>query len=672
MTAPGRRDWRTATGLAAAVAGVHAVARALAICAATGALLLGGGCALIKPPAEPADDAAIPATTGAVLILTVDAPTPLRNLLERYLDLARLQQLSADERLGTSELNRLIAAAPAQARELLQTEGYFDAQINVLRDDDGRSSTGDTDSTDSTGSTASEPRANRASALTPVRVRLQVQPGPPTRVTERRVETEGALAQRASAGDADAIALQQMLQSVGALRPGQVFRNADWAASKQQLLTGLRSAGYAAATLSGSSAAIDASTQTAKLTVVLDSGPLFTAGPVLVTGLQRHDEAMVRHLAGFGAGTALTEERLLAYQDRLQKTLLFQSISVGFEPDPADAAQTPVRVRLTELPLQQATVGVGVSANTGPRVTAEHLHRRPFDWPVVAYNKLEWARDSQSWAGDFQTHPGAGFYRNLVGVQIDRLRSDTDVVLSQRLRLGRTQDTPRLERLYFLELLRSRQADLPGAAVVLAASAAASTATALSANLHLVWRDLDSVLLPTRGITLALQGGAGQARHPGGPDGPFARLHGRFTGYLPLGQNWYGQARLEAGQIVKRDAVVVPDALGFRAGGDDSVRGYAYRSLTPVDAAGGTVSGQSVLTASVEVARPILASMPSVWGALFIDAGRAVTHWRDFKPALGYGVGLRWRSPIGPLRADLAWADELKKLRLHLSVGIAF
>jgi translocation and assembly module TamA len=117
---------------------------------------------------------------------------------------------------------------------------------------------------------------------------------------------------------------------------------------------------------------------------------------------------------------------------------------------------------------------------------------------------------------------------------------------------------------------------------------------------------------------------------------------------------------------------VVPDALGFRAGGDDSVRGYAYRSLTPVDAAGGTVSGQSVLTASVEVARPILASMPSVWGALFIDAGRAVTHWSDFKPALGYGVGLRWRSPIGPLRADLAWADELKKLRLHLSVGIAF
>lgn len=665
MTAPGRRGGRAAAGLAASVCRVRGIERLLAACAAGCALLL-GGCALIKPPVEANPDesrsaAANPGATRAALTLTVDAPTPLRNLLERYLDLARLQQLPANERLGNSELNRLIAAAPAQARDLLQTEGYFDAQVSVQREDVGPGAA------DGSGE-ADAPRADRA----PARVRLQVQPGAPTLVTERRVETEGALARRASAGDADAVALQQVLQTVGALRPGQVFRNADWAASKQQLLTRLRSAGYAAATLSGSNAAIDASARTAQLVVVLDSGPLFSAGPVVVTGLQRHDEAMVRHLVGFGAGEALTEEKLLAYQDRLQKTLLFQSISVGFEPDPADAAQTPVRVRLTELPLQQATVGVGVSANTGPRVTLEHLHRRPFDWPVVAYNKLEWARDSQSWAGDFQTHPGAGFYRNLVGVQIDRLRSDTDVVLSQRLRLGRTQDTPRLERLYFLELLRSRQAELPGTAVVLSSSAGASTATALSANLHLVWRDLDSVLLPTRGITLALQGGAGQARHPGGPDGPFARVYGRFTGYLPLGQSWYGQARLEAGQIVKRDVVVVPDALGFRAGGDDSVRGYAYRSLTPVDDAGGTVSGQGVLTASVEVARPILASMPSVWGALFIDAGRAVSHWRDFKPALGYGVGVRWRSPIGPLRADLAWADELKKLRLHLSVGIAF
>ena len=335
-----------------------------------------------------------------------------------------------------------------------------------------------------------------------------------------------------------------------------------------------------------------------------------------VSGLKLQDEATVRHLAGFGPGTPLTETRLADYQERLQKAGLYGSASVSFEPDPALAAATPVRVRLTELPLQQATVGVGVSGNTGPRATLEHTHRRPFDWPVVAYNKLEWGRDTQSYTGDFQTHPTEGFYRNLLGVQVERVISDTDVVLSQRLRLGRTQDTKRFERLYFAELLRSRQQVFDSATV--------ASASAVSANVHLVWRQLDSVLLPTRGFSLSLQGAAGQAVSRTAQDGPFGRLYGRITGYLPLGRQWYGQARLEAGQILKRTGIEVPDALGFRAGGDDSVRGYPYRTLAPLDNAGNTVSGDALLTASLELARPISAQL-----------------------ALGVGCGVHRRGPGG-------------------------
>ena len=66
------------------------------------------------------------------------------------------------------------------------------------------------------------------------------------------------------------------------------------------------------------------------------------------------------------------------------------------------------------------------------------------------------------------------------------------------------------------------------------------------------------------------------------------------------------------------------------------------------------------------------ALLPALWGALFIDAGRAVADWRDYKPAWGYGAGLRWRSPIGPLQIDVAYGLEPKKLRLHMSVGFVF
>ncbi|MEK8050164.1 BamA/TamA family outer membrane protein [Ideonella sp. DXS22W] len=609
------------------------------------ALLLGvaavaSGCALLPPVGSPGATATTPTTPSAMrtasapassVRVLVDAPSELKPLLERHLDLSRLQDLPDDETLGAAEWARLIAATPAQVRELLQTEGYFDPVVQVQRGD------------------------------TAAHVQLRVQPGPRVRVAGLTLAFEGELSQRLEAGDTDAQALRRALDEVARPLGDAAFRNPAWADAKQALVGRLRAAGYAGAALNGSSADIDTAALTARLYVVLDSGPLFRAGPVQVKGLDAHDEATVGYLAGFGAGTPLTEARLLAYQERLLQTGLFDTVSVSFDPNPAHAAAAPVLVRVAEKPLQQATVGVGYSANTGPRATLEHTHRRLFGSALTLHDKVEWGRDSQTWSGDLLTHPAQGFYRNLLGVQIERVRSDTDIVLSQRLRLGRTQDTPRFERTLFAELLRSRQSDAAGV----------STAEALSGNAHFVWRELDSITLPTRGYSLSLQTGAGQARADSG-DGPFGRLYARLTGYHPLGAQWYGQARVEAGGVIKREAQVVPDALGFRAGGDDSVRGYAYRSLAPVDASGNTLSGTLLLTGSVELARPISAALPAVWGAVFVDAGRAVDHWRDYSAAWGYGVGVRWRSPIGPLRADLAYGQELRKLRLHMSVGIAF
>ena len=619
------------------------------------ALLLLTGCAQLLPAKpSPAASTAAPAEVGGTVIqLTLNAPAALRPVLEKGLDLSRLQTLRGDEAIDDSEWARLVGAAPAQARELLQTEGYFDAQVTVQRQ-----------------ALAANPGATPGS--TPVQhITLTVLPGPRTQVTSLQVLTTGALQDRAQAGEAEAVALRAALPAAGALQPGRPFRNPEWTETKQQLLARVRAAGYATVRLADSQADIDAAARQARLRVDLASGPLFLAGAVQVDGLQRQDEATVRHLAGFGAGAALTEARLLDWQERLQKAGLFESASVTFDPDPAHADAAPVRVRLTEQALQQVTVGAGISANTGPRATLEHTHRRAFGQAVTAHNKLEWGRDAQAWAGDFQTHPGEGFYRNLLGVQIDRVKSATDLVLSQRLRLGRTQDTPRIERLYFVEWLRSRQTDL-GSATTASTTTVPNTASALSANYHWVWRDLDSVLLPTRGSTWSLQAGVGQASSEGGNSGPFSRLYGRATAYLPLGQSWFGQARLELGHILKSDRVTVPDALGFRAGGDDSVRGYGYRTLAPTAADGSVLSGQSLLTGSVELAHPILASLPAVWGAVFIDAGRAVDRWADYRPALGYGAGVRWRSPIGPLKVDLAWGQEVRRLRLHFSVGIAF
>ena len=83
-------------------------------------------------------------------------------------------------------------------------------------------------------------------------------------------------------------------------------------------------------------------------------------------------------------------------------------------------------------------------------------------------------------------------------------------------------------------------------------------------------------------------------------------------------------------------------------------------------------SGRTLLTASAEIARPISARYPAIWWAAFVDAGNAADRWTEMRPVFGYGLGVRWRSPVGPLKVDLAYGQATSRLRLHLSIGIAF
>jgi translocation and assembly module TamA len=573
----------------------------------------------------------------------VVAPEPLDKLLETYLDLARFRKAPRSDAVTVVELDRLAAAAPAQARALLETEGYFNSTVTSER------------STDTNG--------------TP-RVRLVVAPGPRTLVRDVALEANGALADAARRGDAVAAGQLIALRNFWPLRPGQPFRQATWNDAKNSTLAQLRAEGYPAATWQRTAAQVDAQANSAALDVVVDSGPLFRLGEIKVEGIERYDDDAVRRLATFAPGTPYREKLLLDYQERLVKAGLFQGASVEVDPDPARAAAAPVTVKVKEQTLQQATLGVGYSANTGPRVTLEHYHRRVFGTRWIAHNKFEFGPELKSFGTEFTSYPLDGYYRNLIAANGERLRSAEELRTSWTVRLGRSQDTGRIERLYYAEAVHAR----------VDSALLSSSSDAVSANYQWVLRDLDNVLLPTRGYAVKAQGafghGSGREYLPGPgtlteSKGPFGRAYGRVIWYQPLGSAWYATFRGEAGEVFAKSRIGVPDPLLFRAGGDESVRGYGYRTLGP-NINGAVASGRVLLTASAEVARPISERLPSVWWAAFIDAGNAADRWVDLDPVLGYGLGLRWRSPVGPLRVDLAYGQEERRVRLHLSVGIAF
>ena len=595
-----------------------------------------GGCANLPFTAKPPDAAASAPPQHAEYRLEVQAPDDLRKLLGAYLDLARFQSAPATEGINSAELERLMRAAPAQARELLETEGYFNASVTV-------------------------PPASTDAGLPLVRV--IVEPGPRATIGSVTIDAVGALQL-----DDPAHALEA-LRNRWPLPAGAAFRQAAWNDAKNTTLARLRAEGYAAAGWQSTHARVDAAANRVDLMLLFDSGPLFHLGEIRIEGLQRYDEDSVRKLANFGPGDTYSEKLLLDFQERLQKLGLFEGASVDLDADPANANAATVIVRVKEQSQHQATIGVGYSANTGPRVSLEHTDRRLFGSRWVAHNKFSVGPDQQTWEGELTSHPLDNLYRNLVSGSATRLRSDDQILLGWNARIGRTQDTPRIERLYFGELTHAR----------VDSAALTSQADAASINYHWVFRDIDNVLLPTRGLTTSVQTGLGHAQGSravlGSPletaRGPFARLYSRITWYQPFGDAWYGTARIEAGQVFTRNVVGIPDTLLFRAGGDDSVRGYAYRTLAP-SIAGEATGGLSLFTSSLEIARPISKRYPAYWWAVFVDAGNAADNFKELKPAVGYGVGLRWRSPVGPLRVDVAYGQQTKQVRTHLSVGIAF
>jgi len=571
--------------------------------------------------------------TGAppVLRLEVEAPRPLAALLEKHLQLARVNGLAEGQPLPEGEIDRLVATTPAEAQALLDTEGYFNARVEV-----------------------------RLEGGIPPLVRVTVDPGPRTMVGDVRIDVQGPLADDTARGEPYARATQQALRHDWSLPPGDPFRGEDWSRAKIGSLAQLRAQGYVGADWRETEARIDAATQRANLSATVASGPLYRTGEIRIEGLHHHDAQTVRNLAAFDPGVPATEERLLDLQEQLQKSDLFERATVTLAPDSHDPEATPVLVRLGERKLQEATVGLGYSANVGARATLEHTHRRLFDRALIARNKLAVAQREQRWEGEVSTHTLPGLRRNLVGATFARLRSDTDTVTEKGFRLGRAQETKRISRLVFVEALGSGKSSALGH----------ERSLALAAHVHGIFRDVDHIQLPTRGRVWTAQVGAGHAHSDPGSAGPFGRAYARLNIYRPFSA-WLVQARVEAAQVFARDDVMVPETLRFRAGGEGSVRGYEYRSLTPT-VNGVDTSGRVLFTTSVEVSHPLLARLPALHGAIFVDAGQAAMRWSDLRPAVGIGAGVRYRSPIGPVKLDLAWGQEVRRWRLHLNVGTEF
>ncbi len=575
----------------------------------------------------------------AAFDLQIDAPQSIRDLLNTHLELIRYRELTD---LSDTELTRLMQVAKEDSRSLLATAGYFtpdiEAQLEI------------------------SPNGQRRT------VKLSVKPGEPTVVGEVRLQFVGAVAQ-----DPAARLQREKIQNDWSLRSGMRFTQDRWDDAKLQAVQQLSRERFPTAAITTSLADIDPLTRDATLQVTLDSGPAYRFGTPKITGLERYDTDLVTRLMRLTVGASYDQADLVAAQQRLVSSGYFDSAYVSLDTT-GDPANAPVVVQLREGKLKKIVLGVGISTDSGPRISVEHTnHKLPWlGWR--AQSKLSLDDKTRSIGTELTAPPDADNWRWITSAQVQRQKSDGGDVSSQRWRGGRRQDSEPMDRSYYLEYDRADTLSSTDAPSVVAQS--------LSANYAMTLRRFDSMPFPSRGWGLGLEVGGGATL--GAKQDPFTRVLARGRYYRPLASADAGAAaqlrasrlvlRAEGGVVAAKDGVSLPSTQLFMTGGDTTVRGYSYRELGAVGANGLAVPGRYMVNGGVEWQRPLVfGGQISAWeSAVFVDAGAVADDPGRLKVKTGVGAGIRWKSPIGPLQIDLAYGVDTQRLRLHMNVGFNF
>ncbi|QJQ96651.1 MULTISPECIES: autotransporter assembly complex family protein [Halomonadaceae] len=563
---------------------------------------------------------------------------------------------------------RLEGEVRRRTQEALRAFGYYEPQIHLAFD--------------------GEP---------PRRVTIMLEPGPQVVITVLDVEV---------AGEAEQDPPFQALLDAFPLSEGDPLRHAPYDSLRNRLSALSLERGYFDSRFSDRRMEVRPWEESARLYLTLDSGPRYRFGEVTFRGSQI-DEDRLRRMLPFNPGDPYLAGELALYNQRLGQSNWFSSITVrprldgddvlamtaepggwwqqtelvGLEQQtpalpgprlsPAALAavqslqprnrEVPVDVTVTPADRHQFEVAVGYATDVGPRTS------------------LSWNRPWLNSAGHSLSHELflSGPEQQLTGQYVMPL--DNPLRDSYRMQYGFRhrdhEDTRSLEA--SLEVARRWEFDNGWVQSAFVRTTYEDyTQAGIDDAVYLLYPGINWSRTRTRnprfptwgdrqGLTLEYSDSAW------GSGADFLRITADSQWIRMLGENNRFVGRVGVGAMETDDFESIPPSLRFFAGGDRSVRGYAFENLGPRDEQGRLLGGQHVLTASLEVQRRITGDW---WGAAFIDTGNAFNEWWPEELNTGAGLGVRWISPVGPIRFDIAhpFDDEEDSWRIHFAIGPEF
>ena len=442
-------------------------------------------------------------------------------------------------------------------------------------------------------------------------------------------------------------------------------------AAEGEALDMLQHIGRPYATQRGRDSVADLEEEIVEVDTFIATGREYAFGDTRIAGAPQVRDDYVLTYRPYVTGERVDTRELALFQERLVETGLFDAVSVGLPEEPPVGDSAPVFVTLDERPPRTVGAGVEYSTSLGPAAnfTFEHRNLAGANETVllegfvgmdlqeldVFYRKPQWRRPFQDLTA---------------GLSLERLEDDVYDGLTATARLGVEREIGEFWSVGAGGLIEASLVEDEGR----------DTRSYLAGlPVFAEFDDRDDILDPTRGVRMR----ADVVPFAGARRGDFvsflkSELNGSTYWDITDDETYILAVRGRIGSILAPDLDDVPQPRRFYAGGAGSVRGYDYRLIGPLDEDDNPIGGRSVAEAAVELRAPLLPEW-NLGGAAFVDAGTVSTQvipTFDEAPQVGAGLGLRYASPVGPIRFDVAVPvnprDIDDSFQFYISIGQAF
>ncbi len=494
------------------------------------------------------------------------------------------------------------------------------------------------------------------------KLRLKVTQGKPTKVISQKISIVGEGAR---------LPIFRKILSEKPYKKGDVLNHKLYIDYKTRMSDAAQALGFFDAEFETHSIRVDALAHKAKLDLTFNTGSRYRYGVVTIEQDVLDDSTINNYLL-LKTGKPFKAEDLLQQQQLLQRSGYFNTINITVKHEQASNGSVPISIKLTRKKRNAYKLKLGYGSETGPRVAVE-MNRRWTGSNGKALKAITRVSKNDQVVSLFLLNPQEKPEDDTLVYNIDFKRETKPDSISKNINVGgkfnRKRDSGWVQTAslgLLLDITTPEGEDDQFSKYILFGVGLEKTKA-------------DNLLFPLDGWRIKYSANLASKALLSDQDILQAKVSAKRIKQLGEGR-FLG--RFDVGSTLVNNYDELPQGLRYYSGGQNSVRGYKFSSLGDkvdklVDGEIKTVNigGRNLLNLSFEYQYPI----NKEWSiATFTDIGNAFDDWADYELKVGVGFGVRWKSPIGPVRIDLGFPtdspednseDNYKKPRLYLGIG---